>query len=254
MMGQPIPTITKNLLIINGLFFLASIIFQSKGIDLSVILGAFYPGSPNFESWQIVTHMFMHASYPEISHILFNMFALWSFGSTVESTIGQKNFFKLYLFAGFGGFFLFNLVNYIEISQLQKLVEADGISLSEVYNASKLNIHRELINQTTAQVANNANAIALAQQYTTPMVGASGAIYGLLIAFAVLYPDAKLALIFFPVGVKAKYFIPILIFIELFLGVKNYDWNNVAHFAHLGGALIGFMFIRNWKKNLYRRN
>lgn len=254
MIGQPIPTITKNLLIINGLFFLASIVFQFKGIDLSVILGAFYPGSPNFQSWQVLTHMFMHASYPQISHILFNMFALWSFGSVVENTIGEKNFFKLYLFAGFGGFILFNLVNYIEISQIQKLVVEDGISLSEVYNASKLNMHRELINQTTAEIASNPNAIELAHQYTTPMVGASGAIYGLLLAFAVLFPDAKLALIFFPVGIKAKYFIPILILFELFMGVRGYSWNNVANFAHLGGALIGYLFIRNWKNNLYRRN
>lgn len=252
MMGQPIPTITKNLLIINGLFFLASIVLQSKGINLSVILGAFYPGSPNFESWQIVTHMFMHASYPEISHILFNMFALWSFGSTVESTIGQKNFLKLYLFAGFGGFILFNLVNYIEVSQLQKLVVADGFSLSEIYELSKMNIVGEY--KTSELIHNNINANSLQQQYITPMVGASGAIYGLLLAFAVLYPDAKLALIFFPVGVKAKYFIPVLILFELFMGVKGYAWNNVANFAHLGGALIGFLFIRNWKKNLYRRN
>lgn len=86
------------------------------------------------------------------------------------------------------------------------------------------------------------------------MVGASGAIYGLLVAFAVLFPDAKLALIFFPVPIKAKYFIPIMIGVELFMGVQNYSWNNVAHFAHLGGGLIGFLLARSWKKNLYRRN
>ncbi|WP_230476738.1 rhomboid family intramembrane serine protease [Faecalibacter bovis] len=252
MMGQPIPTITKNLLIINGLFFLATIVFQSKGINLSVILGAFYPGSPNFESWQLVTHMFMHASYPNISHILFNMFALWSFGSAVETTIGQTRFLKLYLFAGFGGFFLFNLVNYIEVSQLQKLVVADGFSISEIYELSKMNISGEY--RTSELIKNNINADSLQRQFTTPMVGASGAIYGLLLAFAVLYPDAKLALIFFPVGIKAKYFIPVLILFELFMGVRGYEWNNVANFAHLGGALIGFLYIRNWKKNLYRRN
>ena len=254
MIGQPIPTITKNLLIINGLFYLASIIFKEKGIDLAVILGAFYPGSPNFESWQILTHMFMHSSYPDISHLLFNMFALWSFGSIVEMTIGQKNFIKLYFLAGFGGFALFNLVNYIEISQIQKLVEADGISLAEVYKASKLNIQRELINQTTAEIASNPNAINLARSYITVSVGASGAIFGLLLAFGTLFPEEKLSLMFFPIGIKAKYFIPVLICIELFMGVRGYAWNSVANFAHLGGALIGFLFIRNWKKNLYRKN
>lgn len=250
-MGQPIPTVTKNLLIINGLFFLATFIFESKGIDLAVLLGAFYPGSPNFHGWQIISHMFMHGGF---QHLLFNMFSLWMFGSAVENTIKSQNFLKLYLFAGFGGFILFNLVNYIDISQLQKVVEADGISLAEVYKASKLNLQRGLVNQTTLEVANNSNAIALAQQYITPMVGASGAIYGVLIAFAVLYPDAKLALLFFPIGIKAKYFIPILIFIELFMGIRNFEWNNVAHFAHLGGAIIGFFFIRNWKNNRFRIN
>lgn len=251
MMGQPIPAITKNLLIINGLFFLATLVFQSKNIDLSVVLGAFYPGSPNFHGWQVVTHMFMHGGF---SHLLFNMFSLWMFGSVVEQTIQKQNFIKLYLFAGFGGFILFNLANYVEINQLKQLVEAEGISLAEVFNASKLDFSRGLINQTTAEVVKNGNAVALAQKYITPMVGASGAIYGVLIAFAVLFPDAKLSLLFFPVGIKAKYFIPIIMCYELFMGVKGYSWNNVANFAHLGGALIGFLFIRNWKKNRFRMN
>ena len=251
MMGQTIPPVTKNLLIINGLFFLATMIFEAKGMDLSVLLGAFYPGSPNFESWQLITHMFMHGSF---SHILFNMFSLWMFGSAVESTIGQRKFLNLYILAGVGGFVLFNLVNYLEISQLQNLVQEQGVVIKDVFNASKLNLNREFVNQPTAAVVNNPNAIELVKDYITPMVGASGAIYGLLLAFAVLFPDAKLALLFFPVGIKAKYFIPIMIFVELFLGVKDYDWNNVAHFAHLGGALIGFLYIRNWKKNLYRNN
>jgi len=250
-MGQTIPPVTKNLLIINGLFFLATMIFEAKGMDLSVLLGAFYPGSPNFESWQLITHMFMHGSF---SHILFNMFSLWMFGSAVESTIGQRKFLNLYILAGVGGFVLFNLVNYLEISQLQNLVQEQGVVIKDVFNASKLNLNREFVNQPTAAVVNNPNAIELVKDYITPMVGASGAIYGLLLAFAVLFPDAKLALLFFPVGIKAKYFIPIMIFVELFLGVKDYDWNNVAHFAHLGGALIGFLYIRNWKKNLYRNN
>ena len=251
MMGQTIPTVTKNLLIINGLFFLASMIFESKGMDLSVLLGAFYPGSPNFEGWQLISHMFMHGSF---SHILFNMFALWMFGSAVESTIGKRKFLNLYILAGVGGFVLFNLVNYIEVSQLQNVVQDQGVALKEVYNASKLNLNREFVNEPSMAVVNNQNAIALVKDYITPMVGASGAIYGLLLAFAVLFPDAKLALLFFPIGIKAKYFIPIMIFVELFLGVKDYDWNNVAHFAHLGGAIIGYFYIRNWKKNLYRRN
>ena len=251
MFQQSIPKITKNLLIINVLFFLATLVFQDKGIDLTMILGAFFPGSPNFESWQVLSHMFMHGSF---SHLFFNMFSLWMFGSVVENNIGDKNFLKLFIYSGFGGFILFNLVNYIEISQLQNVVLEQGVQLKDIYSASKLNIHREFVNEPSASVVANGNAIELVKDYITPMVGASGAIYGLLIAFAVLFPNNKLFFMFLPIGIKAKYFIPIMILIELFMGIRNYEWNNVAHFAHLGGAVIGYFFIKNWKKNLYRRN
>lgn len=239
---------TKNLLIINGLFYLATIIFESKGIDLRVILGAFYPGSPNFHVWQLITHMFMHGDF---THILFNMFALYMFGSAVENTIGSKEFIKLYLLAGLGGFALYNLINYYDVLTIIGHLKTLGIDPQQVYDLSLLASDRTLV---SGQYVNQVDAIRLRDAYITPMVGASGAIYGLLIAFAVLYPEAKLALIFFPVGVKAKYFIPAIIALELFLGFKNYEWNNIAHFAHLGGALIGFLLIRQWKKNLYRRN
>ncbi len=247
-MGQTIPAVTKNLLIINGLFYLATIIFESKGIDLRVILGAFYPGSPNFHVWQLITHMFMHGDF---THILFNMFALYMFGSAVENTIGSKEFIKLYLLAGLGGFALYNLINYYDVLTIIGHLKTLGIDPQQVYDLSLLASDRTLV---SGQYVNQVDAIRLRDAYITPMVGASGAIYGLLIAFAVLYPEAKLALIFFPVGVKAKYFIPAIIALELFLGFKNYEWNNIAHFAHLGGALIGFLLIRQWKKNLYRRN
>ena len=136
-MRQSIPPITKNLLIINGLFFLATFVFSTKGIDLRVILGAFYPESPNFKFWQILTHMFMHADF---SHILFNMFALWMFGSVVEQTFGPKKFLILYLLAGLGGFILFNAVNYFQIEQLKEVVQAQGIGFSQIYEAAKLNM------------------------------------------------------------------------------------------------------------------
>lgn len=245
MFRQPIPNVTKNLLIINGLFFLATIVFGERGIDLAKMLGAFYPESPNFQSWQIITHMFMHAPFPNISHILFNMFALWMFGSTVETTLGPKKFLILFFAAGLGSFILFNFTNYLQVEQLKPIVEASGVNIQDLlaninnpdYKVTMTNIDktRELVNY-----------------YTTPMVGASGAIYGVLVAFGVLYPNAKLALLFFPVPVKAKYFIPALIAIEFYMGLENYAWNPVAHFAHIGGALIGFLIVRHWKKNLHR--
>ena len=246
-MRQSIPPITKNLLIINGLFFLATFVFSTKGIDLSMILGAFYPESPNFKFWQILTHMFMHADF---SHILFNMFALWMFGSVVEQTFGPKKFLTLYLLAGLGGFILFNAVNYFQIEQLKEVVQAQGIGFSQIYEAAKLNMQGGY--HTNSIIQSNQAASELLTNYVTPMVGASGAIYGLLLAFAVLYPDEKLMLIFFPVPIKAKYFIPIMVLIEFYMGYKNIG--NVAHFAHLGGGLIGFLLARYWKKNLYRWN
>jgi len=244
MFNQPIPPITKNLLIINGLFFLATIVFESSGIYLKGILGAFYPESVNFQGWQIITHMFMHGDF---SHILFNMFALWMFGSAVESTLGGKKFLTLYFVAGLGSFILFNFTNYIQIEQLKPIVEASGVNIPDFIKSLVFTPEgRYAMPQTTDLEATK----ELALNYVTPMVGASGAIYGLLVGFGVLFPNAKLALLFFPVPVKAKYFIPVLIAIEFYMGLQNYAWNPVAHFAHIGGAVIGFIMVRQWKKSL----
>ncbi|SMC31757.1 rhomboid family intramembrane serine protease [Moheibacter sediminis] len=248
MFNQPIPTITKNLLIINGLFFLATIVFGSRGIDLGNILGAFYPESVNFKGWQIVTHMFMHAPFPNISHILFNMFALWMFGSTVENTIGQKKFLILYFVAGLGSFVLFNFTNYLQVESLKEVVTASGVNVPELIKSLKVSTDGMYNVPTSGDVEKTKELMGY---YVTPMVGASGAIYGLLVGFAVLYPNAKLALLFFPVPIAAKYFIPVMIAIEFYLAIQNYAWNPVAHFAHIGGAIIGFLLVRAWKKNLH---
>lgn len=249
MFNQPIPAVTKNLLIINGLFFLASMVFASRGIDLGSILGAFYPESVNFKPWQVITHMFMHASFPNISHILFNMFALWMFGSVAEQALGSKKFLILYFAAGLGSFVLFNFTNYLQIEQLKPVVEGMGFNLNEIINAKK-SIQPGMF--TTFGEGAPEQAEELLRYYVTPMVGASGAIYGILVAFGVLYPNAKLALIFLPIPVKAKYFIPVLIALEFFMAIQDYAWNPIAHFAHIGGAIIGFILVRAWKKKLNR--
>ena len=246
MFNQPIPAVTKNLLIINGLFFVAKLILAQRGIDLDVFLAAFYPESINFHWWQIITHMFMHANF---THILFNMFALWMFGSVVEQTLGAKKFLILYFLAGLGSFLLFNFVNYLQIEQLKPIVENLGINLNEIINAkrsSALGMYPTFSSDAPGQ------AQKLLNYYVGTMSGASGAIYGGLIAFGVLYPNAKLALIFLPIPVKAKYFIPVLIALEFFMAIQNYAWNPIAHFAHIGGAIIGFILVRTWKKKLHR--
>lgn len=245
MFRQPIPPITKNLLIINGLFFLAKFIFAERGMDLGSILGAFYPESVNFKGWQIVTHMFMHGNF---THILFNMFALWMFGSTVEQTIGQKKFLILYFVAGLGSFILFNFTNYLQVESLKEVVAASGVNVPELIKSLKISSDGMYNVPTSGDVEKTKE---LMSYYVTPMVGASGAIYGLLVGFAVLYPNAKLALLFFPVPVAAKYFIPVMIVLEFYLAIQNYAWNPIAHFAHIGGAIIGFLLVRHWKKNLH---
>lgn len=248
MFNQPIPPITKNLLIINVLFFLATYILGSRGIDLYTYLAAFYPESVNFHPWQIITHMFMHG---DIGHLIFNMFALWMFGSVVETSLGSKRFIILYFLAGLGSFALFNYVNYLQVSQLKETLIGLDVNINEFIQ----NLKFDGSGTFSVPVTSNMEAVEkFAMYYISPMVGASGAIYGILIAFGVLYPNAKLALIFFPVPVKAKYFMPIMIVAEFFMGLQNYSWDPIAHFAHLGGALIGFILVRYWKKNFYRTN
>ena len=170
-MRQSIPPITKNLLIINGLFFLATFVFSTKGIDLRVILGAFYPESPNFKFWQILTHMFMHADF---SHILFNMFALWMFGSVVEQTFGPKKFLTLYLLAGLGGFILFNVVNYFQIEHLKDILNSQSFPISKILQYSVRGLDGSYF--SNGLIDSNINAKELQDYYLSNMVGASGAI------------------------------------------------------------------------------
>lgn len=247
MFNQPIPTVTKNLLIINAIFFLATLAMAQRGIDLKHILGAFYPESVNFKPWQIVSHMFMHGGF---AHIAFNMFALWMFGSTVEYTIGSRKFMILYFAAGLGAFILYNFTNYLQVENLKTAVENIGIDVDGFLSTLKLTASP---NFSFPLPIDSVPLKELGEYYITPMVGASGAIYGVLVAFGVLYPDAKLALIFLPIPVKAKYFIPVMIAIEFFMGLENFAWNPIAHFAHIGGAIIGFILVWKWKKNLHRQ-
>lgn len=217
-----IPTVVKNLLIINILFFIATLVFESKGIYLVKLLGVYYFDSPNFHIWQIITYMFMHGGF---AHIAFNMFALFTFGSTLEYTMGSKRFLNFYLITGLGALALQMLIQAIEVHQI-----AGSFT----------------INITSFTSSNHERIRTLSEIYLGPMVGASGAIFGLLIAFGVLYPDAELLILFIPVPVKAKYIIPAYVVLELILGVAQFSGDSIAHFAHLGGALFGFILIKFW--------
>lgn len=231
----------KHLIIINALLFVVAKFVYPPLQDLFAL---HFPQNSNFGIWQYVTHMFMH-SQASFMHIAFNMFGLWMFGSPLEQMWGRNKFLFFYFSAGIGAGLIYTAVNYLQFnSGFQDLLSA-GVSSQEIYDL----ISRKVMYQDAT--LQKVNLI-----YNIPAVGASGAIYGVLVAFGMSFPDSKLALIFFPVPIAAKYFIPVLIGIDLFSGLTGFSIfgaGNIAHFAHIGGALIGFLIMFYWKKNQFKR-
>lgn len=225
-----IPPVVKNLLIINIICFVGGALIFPRANDL---FGVYYPDSPGFKIWQIITYMFMHGG---LTHIFFNMFALFMFGPVLEQVFGSKRFLNFYLITGLGALVLQFAVQALEVYSI-----VDSVSARQFISDINVAERSARIDSRLAQDARQ----TLLSIYTTPMVGASGAIYGLLIAFGFLFPNTPLMLIFLPVPIKAKYFIPVMIAIELFLGVSR-TGSSIAHFAHIGGALFGFLLIKLW--------
>jgi membrane associated rhomboid family serine protease len=215
--------VVKNLLIINLICFLPFVILSDNNYNDLIVknFGAFYFNSPYFRVWQILTYMFLHGGW---QHILFNMFALFSFGPILEYSIGPKRFLNLYLICGIGAIILQMIVQALEVHAMIGSFTAPHFSLADPLVPDKL------------------KAI-----YYGPVVGASGAIFGLLVAFGMLFPNMELMMLFVPVPVKAKYLIVVYILIEVYLGFSQYAGDSVAHFAHLGGALLGFILIKVWR-------
>lgn len=247
-MGRITDTV-KMLLVVNVLFYLGSrfLIENHQAMELFALWFVEHPG---FEPWQAITHMFMHdLSSP--MHIIFNMYALWMFGGPIENSLGQKRFLFFYFSAGLGAALIHTLVNYYHFqSGYQALIET-GIAPSDI---------TEMLSKTLqpgSYMQSDRIPIEAAQDlfgsYNVPAVGASGAIYGVLVAYAMLFPNASLGLIFVPIPVKAKYFIPGLLLIDLFSGVTGFSvfGQNIANWAHLGGALFGFIMMYYWKKNSF---
>ncbi|MDL2265505.1 rhomboid family intramembrane serine protease [Parabacteroides sp. OttesenSCG-928-G07] len=220
---QSIPPVTKNLIIINLLFWLASLVLPRIGIDLVQILGLHFPGATDFGFYQIITYMFMHDTH-SFSHVFFNMFAVYMFGRVLENVWGAKRFILFYLVTGIGAGLVQELVWFF--------------SLSDVIFGS-----HDMINLNGVQLMSKSDFLNL---FVT--IGASGAVFGILLAFGMLFPNVPLFIMFIPVPIKAKYFVVGYGLIELFLGVANFGGDSVAHFAHLGGMLFGFFMIRYWKK------
>ena len=218
------PAVTV-LLAINILLFLPGLINPSQFSNMVENLGLYYIGSPNFHYYQIVTHMFMHGG---VAHLMFNMFALLMFGGQLEYLWRTKRFLIFYFITGLGAVVMHQLAQGFEVMQ------ATGDFFPNIPAGLKPGL------------AFSGEWAAINFQYAVPVVGASGAIYGLLLAYAVIFPDAKLIFLLFPVPVKAKYLIPIMMLVELFLGVRQFSFDNIAHFAHIGGALVGFILVKFW--------
>jgi len=227
-----LPVVIKNLLIINGILFLADMVLARYGTDLSRYLGLHFFMSSDFYPFQLLTYMFMHGNF---THLFFNMFALWMFGSTLENMWGSKRFLIFYLLCGLGAGIIQELVQYIQLQcysysdEMMNIVVAEG---AEVMQAGK-----QYVNTTLE---------ALNRIVNTPVVGASGAIYGLLLAFGMMFPDSMIYL-YFIVPIKAKWFVIGYAVIELLTGIFS-SGDHVAHFAHLGGMLVGLIIILIWKK------
>jgi membrane associated rhomboid family serine protease len=234
----------KHLIILNAIVFIAPQFLQ---LDFSNILALHFPKNEHFGFWQYVTHMFMHGGF---SHILFNMYGLWAFGSPLEQMWGRNKFLFFYFSAGIGAGLIYTLANYIQFQGIYELFIDAGLNSSEIISileSGKTNDSR-VVNAITQNQFDKVIGL-----YNSKAVGASGAVYGVLVAFGMYFKDAKLMMIFFPVPIAAKYFIPVLIGIDVFFGVTNHSIGNIAHFAHIGGALIGFLIAFYWKKNHFKQ-
>lgn len=214
-----IPPVTKNLIIINLLFWVASLALPKVGIDLVELFGLHFPGTESFYPFQIITYMFMHDTH-SFSHVFFNMFGVYMFGRVIENVWGPKRFLTFYMVTGVGAGIAQELV---WAYSLQTFAAEHGVTLLQL-----LEIDRSLNGLVT--------------------IGASGAVFGILLAFAMLFPNVPLFLMFIPIPIKAKYFVVFYGLAELFMGVSSFGGDTVAHFAHLGGMLFGFFMVRYWKK------
>lgn len=263
-MFQRLTPVVKYLLIINiGIYFLDSVFH----LDLSQWLGLKYILADTFMSYQFVTYMFLHASW---MHVFSNMFALFIFGPLLEQFFGPKRFLIFYMVTGIGSGVLYSGTQFFEIHKLQVATEtyaqnpgADNYSdlvasnhkIFTAFTATN-QIESNLYDHPKDQEALHESVVFVTQVYqfisNIPMIGASGAVFGILMAFGMLFPNTVLMLLFPPIPIKAKYFVAIYGLFELYSGVQRAPGDNVAHFAHIGGMLIAFILIRYWQKKSKR--
>lgn len=230
-MFQRLPLVTKNIIIINVLLFLAVEAIP----ELRMPLTGYFFESQNFQIWQIITHMFMHANIP---HLFLNMLGVFMFGAVLEKYWGPKKFLNYYLLTGLGAFALHQFIIYLEIQKLIAAIPTD--LLKDVLQNGNTALH-EGKNYT------NESAASLNIAVNVGLVGASGCLFGLLIAFGMMFPNTELMLLFIPFPIKAKWFVLGYGVIELFLATQNRADDNVAHYVHLGGMIFGFIILKIWQ-------
>ncbi len=262
---QILPPVVKNLLIVNGIMYLATVVIGEKfGYDLSQYLGLHFFSSEYFYPHQFVTHLFMHGSF---LHIFSNMLGLWMFGNMLENLWGGKRFLIYYLVCGLGAAFIHTLFTWYEIEQVRHAVETFAAQANTVdfklflnhYKGYVLSEQYEYINNFYSQWQQSPNDLTfindsinianeiLKNKTDVATVGASGAVFGILLAFGMLFPNT-IIYIYFAIPMKAKYFVILYGLFELYSGFQNSPTDNVAHFAHLGGMLFGFIMIKWWAK------
>ena len=224
-MLQNTPQVVKNLIILNVLMYVVSGLL-GDAVAVPLLAGT-YPGSPFFEPWQILTHMFMHG---DLSHIFFNMFALYMFGSQLERVWGPKRFLTYYLVCGLGAFALHELVLGWQFY-------------------TELGTFFPSTSQFVPVDASDLERAGIIERVFGRVVGASGAVFGLLLAFGMLFPNTRLMLLFPPIPIRAKYFVMGYGAIELLLALQNSPGDNVAHFAHLGGMIFGYFLLKRWQQD-----
>jgi membrane associated rhomboid family serine protease len=242
------PPVVKNLLIANAVFFFATYVLGSTyHIDLNYLLGLHYFQSSDFKPYQLVTYMFMHGS---IMHILLNMFALWMFGNAIENFWGGKRFLIFYFICGIGAGLTQEVVQYFYFHHLRQVLEvfssapnpSDYSAIAEKYFGAQ--VSGSGTPQEWISLFQKAFQDTMNQAVT---IGASGAVFGILLAFGMMFPNTLLY-VYFAIPVKAKYFVVVYGLIELFSAVSNRPGDDVAHYAHLGGMVFGFFLIMYWRK------
>ena len=246
-MGRLTNTV-KWLIIVNVIFFVGTLLYDDLAYRL---LSLYYFENEQFEPWQPLTHMFMHGG---IAHILFNMYGLFAFGSPLEARWGTKKFLFFYFSAGLGAALVHSGVNYFTFQQGLEALMSAGLTDTQVFDMMADSMRQAASNDAGQYSVNlptgyDVDAYSnMLDAYTGRAVGASGAVYGVLVAFGLMFPNIELMLMFLPVPIKAKYFIPLMIAGDLFFGLTGSPFG-IAHWAHIGGALFGFIMAYYWKKN-----